>query len=176
MTAAERKRALYAADPSKQREHSRRYRERIGVVYKQRRKEKYWRDAEGARRRSRAYYAANKARAAAQAREYRKHNADKRRMQKRCATYGITVADFREMWNMQAGRCAICLCRLVDDGSRHTHVDHDHATGAVRGLLCVDCNVALGRFKDNPDNIKRAAEYLGRLTPHSVLSNGRDGR
>jgi hypothetical protein len=60
-------------------------------------------------------------------------------------------------------------------------VDHDHRTGAVRGLLCVDCNVALGRFKDDIEAVRRAAEYLGlwalgRLEPRSVLSNGRDGR
>lgn len=141
------------------------------------RKAIYWRDPEGNRAKSKAYYAEHKEYAAAQAREYRKHNADKRRMQKRAAAYGLTRDDFREMWNLQAGRCAICLCRLVDDGSRHTHVDHDHTTRIVRGLLCNDCNVGLGRFKDDPVAMRRAAAYveLGRLAPRSVFSNGRDG-
>jgi hypothetical protein len=145
------------------------------------RKAIYWADVETNRAASKAYYDSHKEHAAAYAREYRRHNVGKRRMQKRRRTYGITADDFLEMWNLQAGRCAICLCRLVDDGSGHTHVDHDHRTGAVRGLLCVDCNVALGRFKDDIEAVRRAAEYLGlwalgRLEPRSVLSNGRDGR
>lgn len=166
------------SSPEKQRLYSQRYREKNRTAVAARRKAAYAANATAVRAKSRAYYTANKDRAAAQAREYRKHNVDKRRMQKRRWTYGITVDAFCELWNLQAGRCAICLCRLVDDGSRQCHVDHDHTSGEVRGLLCVDCNVALGRFKDDPAAMRRAAEYveLGRLAPRQVFSNGRDGR
>lgn len=69
--------------------------------------------------------------------------------------YGITPEDYERMFAEQQGRCAICHAedpRLV--------VDHDHATGAVRGLLCHSCNVALGWLRDREDAAERAAEYL----------------
>lgn len=76
--------------------------------------------------------------------------------------YGITEDQYGEMLREQDGRCAIC--REQPDGVGKTgkvlHVDHDHKTGAVRGLLCRDCNPALGAFRDSPELLRRAAEYL----------------
>ena len=68
--------------------------------------------------------------------------------------YGITRTDHTAMLLKQDGRCAVCGCedKLV--------VDHDHATGEVRGLLCNGCNVGLGQFRDNPYLLARAADYL----------------
>ncbi|MBE7189396.1 endonuclease VII domain-containing protein, partial [Jatrophihabitans endophyticus] len=54
----------------------------------------------------------------------------------------------------QNGVCAICL------EAPAAHVDHDHETGRVRGLLCFNCNGALGQFRDRPDLMSRAAIYL----------------
>lgn len=157
-------------------ENQKRRRAEKGDLIRAQRKAIYWKDPEGNRAKSRAYYAEHKEHAAELARRYRAESPEVFRARKRQAAYGLTQNAFRELWNLQAGRCAICLCRLVDDGSRHTHVDHDHTTGEVRGLLCADCNVALGRFKDDPVAMRRAADYveLGRLAPRSVLSNGRD--
>lgn len=71
--------------------------------------------------------------------------------------YGVTVEDYRAMLVGQAGRCLICL--QVPD--HNLHVDHDHATGAVRGLLCRDCNGLLGLSRDDSALLTRAARYLG---------------
>jgi hypothetical protein len=54
----------------------------------------------------------------------------------------------------QGGLCAIC--KVAPGG----HVDHDHETGAVRALLCFNCNGGLGQFKDNPEVLHAAAYYV----------------
>lgn len=73
------------------------------------------------------------------------------------ATYGLSMDDFNRMWDQQAGMCHICGTAL----GRHKHaVDHNHITGAVRAILCKQCNTALGLFKDSPAIIDRAASYL----------------
>lgn len=72
--------------------------------------------------------------------------------------YGLTEEMFDEMLEKQEGRCAIC--RRIGNGSVRFHVDHDHSSGFVRGLLCTSCNQGLGSFKDNPDFMLSAIEYL----------------
>lgn len=72
--------------------------------------------------------------------------------------YGITLNDFEEMLEGQNYKCAICKITL-DLGAK-THVDHDHITGKVRGLLCPNCNYGLGFFKDNPISLLEAIKYL----------------
>lgn len=77
--------------------------------------------------------------------------------------YGLTEADFNRRLTAQGGRCAIC--RTDAPGGKHGrfHVDHDHATGAIRGLLCDGCNKGLGCFRDSTDALRAAVDYL-RLT------------
>jgi hypothetical protein len=58
------------------------------------------------------------------------------------------------MVSKQGGICAICRETKID------RIDHDHKTGKVRGLLCHCCNAALGLFRDLPDRLRAAAEYL----------------
>lgn len=78
--------------------------------------------------------------------------------------YGMTVEDFDAMSQAQGGRCAICgaLPYGGRDGARKKYlaVDHDHATGEVRALLCDGCNTGIGQFKEDPERIIAAAEYL----------------
>ena len=69
-------------------------------------------------------------------------------------TYGLTEADVAAMLEAQDGLCAIC--RTADAA----HVDHDHATGAVRGMLCFRCNAALGQFDEDAETLVRATRYL----------------
>jgi hypothetical protein len=74
--------------------------------------------------------------------------------------YSLSWQDYEHMKHMQAGGCAICKCDIPEGGK--INVDHDHKTGKVRGLLCRDCNLALGFFKDSLDNIRNALRYLSK--------------
>lgn len=71
-------------------------------------------------------------------------------------TYNISVEEYNALLEAQNGVCAICK-------EAHKHalcVDHDHDTGEIRGLLCKPCNVAIGNMKDEPERLRKAAEYL----------------
>jgi hypothetical protein len=68
--------------------------------------------------------------------------------------YDLTEHEVEAMRDAQGGVCAICRTAPA------VHVDHDHATGKVRGMLCFSCNAALGHFKDEPAVLRRAARYL----------------
>ena len=76
--------------------------------------------------------------------------------------YGLSLDDFDKLVISQGGVCAICKRSAAEAGGRGTvlHVDHCHATGKVRGLLCSPCNTALGFFQDNPERLRVAADYL----------------
>lgn len=91
----------------------------------------------------RAYYHANKAKAAARQRYELKK------------LYGLTRAAYESMLDAQGGLCRIC-CRPMAPPA----VDHDHETGEVRGLLCRPCNTAIGLLGDSPQMLARAIEYL----------------
>lgn len=84
---------------------------------------------------------------------------DKRRRHKKTVSkYGITPERYAALMQEQGGACAIC--RQTCAMGRRLSVDHDHATGAVRGLLCGGCNVAIGRFGDDVIRLKAAIAYL----------------
>jgi hypothetical protein len=68
--------------------------------------------------------------------------------------YGLTEAERDEMVATQMGLCVICLKAPA------VHVDHCHKTGKVRGVLCFNCNSAIGKLGDDPDAVRRAAAYL----------------
>lgn len=68
---------------------------------------------------------------------------------------------FVELLNSQKNKCAICKNPFDEsERAKMALVDHDHSTGRIRGLLCRDCNVALGTFKDNIGYLSRAIQYL----------------
>ena len=60
--------------------------------------------------------------------------------------YGISLDDYNELFIQQGGKCAICG-KLQSEFDYPFHVDHDHKTGKVRGLLCSGCNTGLGHFE-----------------------------
>lgn len=73
--------------------------------------------------------------------------------------YGISLSEFNRMREEQGNKCAICRADKPG-GPGAWHVDHDHETRAVRGLLCQGCNIGIGCLGDNPDRIRAAAEYV----------------
>jgi hypothetical protein len=78
---------------------------------------------------------------------------------------GVTWNDFVEMYAEQDGRCAICKnpVRLKGVGKEKTdiaHLDHNHKTGAARGLLCQNCNTGIGFLQDDLSVLIAAVEYL----------------
>lgn len=77
--------------------------------------------------------------------------------------YGMTVADYTRMLDEQGGGCAICGAEPPTEGrQRHLHVDHDHATGQVRSLLCHNCNTSIGLLGESVERAFAVAEYLER--------------
>ncbi len=91
-----------------------------------------------------------------------------RSLKKSCERRNISTAEYDEMWAAQDGLCSICgkaetrtqkgkLCRLA--------IDHNHTTGEIRGLLCSNCNTAIGLLKEDPVMFQSAIQYLGG-SPH----------
>lgn len=79
--------------------------------------------------------------------------------------YGISLDDYNRLLAKQGGVCAICSQpeRMKNGRSGKVSplaVDHCHGTGRVRGLLCFSCNVALGKFNDDPKILKKALDYV----------------
>lgn len=72
------------------------------------------------------------------------------------ADFGMTVEQYDRLLNTQGGTCLICG---FAPGGKRLHVDHDHETGAVRGLLCFRCNAGVGIF-DKKNLIDRAIAYV----------------
>src|SRR5580658_10464869 len=70
---------------------------------------------------------------------------------------GWTLEMYNVAFAKQKGLCAICG---LPGKAGKLHADHDHNTDTPRELLCINCNTSLGGFKDNPDNLKKAMEYL----------------
>jgi hypothetical protein len=109
---------------------------------------------EDKRERDRAYY-----------REHRRQHGLSYREADMMRTFGISLTEYAQMFARQDGKCAICGAE--SGGSRQGKekalaVDHCHATRAVRGLLCEACNTGIGKFKDNPETLRAAADYLER--------------
>lgn len=86
--------------------------------------------------------------------------------------YGMTVEQYDALHAAQSGRCALCgRPERIRRGTGRAGgpstgdpmrlgVDHDHETGVVRGLLCVDCNTGIGKLQDDPELLRRAAAYI----------------
>ena len=102
----------------------------------------------------------NPERSAAYQAEYRNRPQRKRAMRDLYyrRTYGLTADEVDKMLAAQGGVCAICGER--PEVEARMHVDHDHETGAIRGVLCSRCNHAIGLLREDPALFARAAAYL----------------
>lgn len=103
--------------------------------------------------------------------QYREDNYERflevnRKKQLKCK-YNLSVEDYETMLVAQSFSCAICQKHVNDNngpsaknGSQRLAVDHDHVTKNIRGLLCNNCNRALGLFNDDPELLVQAKRYL----------------
>lgn len=85
----------------------------------------------------------------------KKHPRKYRAMVLKCL-YGISVKEIARLRKKQRNRCAVCQ-RVF---RKRPHIDHNHETGKVRGLLCGPCNSGIGMLNDCPDRLRAAIEYL----------------
>jgi len=81
--------------------------------------------------------------------------------------YGLTLEEYRAMYDRQEGKCATCKCEIditlsksVGQGRSKAVVDHCHETSKVRGLLCNHCNRALGLIFDSVETLIEMASYV----------------
>lgn len=154
------------ADKERQRQFVVEWNRANAARYKERRDVLRDLNREKERKRYRLYRAANldaiRERQRNRLRRSRAQNPDKHAVAetvRRCKEYGITPDILVDMNVKCGGRCQVC----GDPPSGRTkrlHIDHDHQTGRVRGLLCGPCNLAIGKLKDSPELLRRAASYL----------------
>jgi hypothetical protein len=83
--------------------------------------------------------------------------------------YKLTMEEYDKMLIEQDGKCAICETPQ-EELKKPLVVDHDHNTGAVRGLLCPNCNHGLGRFKDSLDTVRKAVLYLEQGEVRNIIA------
>lgn len=83
--------------------------------------------------------------------------------------YGLRAAEYYQLLEHQSGACACCGAKKNSDG-RALYVDHDHATGEIRGLLCYACNTGIGALKDSVAGVQQALAYLTKTDSKPLLS------
>lgn len=74
------------------------------------------------------------------------------------ARYGLQIGEFNNMLEKQNYRCAIC--NEENYSKKNFHIDHDHKTGKIRGLLCYKCNSSMGLLNDDISILEKAIKYL----------------
>lgn len=148
-------------DPEKERERQCRFRKEHPE--KSREYTKRWRakNPERAKAITKQWREENKDRFLAIQRKYRDNGGREREKERQMRRfYGIGFAEYEAMLAAQDGVCGIC--RGTEPTGAMFNVDHDHTTGAVRGLLCRKCNVAIGLLGDDPGRVTAAVNYLMR--------------
>jgi hypothetical protein len=99
--------------------------------------------------------------------DYHSRNKEKvaliNRKHKLMRNYGITIQQYEYLLKEQNSKCAICgTSEIKRSKAKYFNVDHNHKTGKIRGLLCHDCNVLLGKLSDNIEICKKVIEYLSK--------------
>jgi len=83
---------------------------------------------------------------------------NRRKIQHYRQRYNLSIEQIRELYSTR--NCPICGVPFSGMDIKSLHVDHDHVTGKVRGLLCLNCNWLIGHAKEDPGTLERAAQYL----------------
>jgi Recombination endonuclease VII len=118
------------------------------------------------RARKHEHYLRNREQILERQKEAYRANPQKWREANRLRNFGLTQDEFNTLLKAQDDRCAICKTRFsLTVRSQGCHVDHNHSTDEIRGLLCHLCNVALGCAHDNPKLLRKMARYLERSKP-----------
>lgn len=110
----------------------------------------------------------NREKSRAYSKKYKDQNKESVRAQSKASKrraklkgWGISEEELKIIFERQNGICAICEDKKVNlHGSVETHLDHCHKTNRFRGFLCYRCNMALGKFGDDPERLIRAAKYI----------------
>ncbi len=108
------------------------------------------------------YREINKERRKIEKKAYNDANRDRIRERSRQRITGVSGEQFKQAVARQGGVCDICREPLRNFKPKMIHADHDHATGKFRGVLCADCNLGIGRFKDDVTLLHLAIMYLNR--------------
>ncbi len=128
----------------------------------------------------RRWYQANREKVIARALKWQRENPERNKATQRAyqrdadkdreyhlkKQFGLTQAEYEQRLEAQGGGCAVCG---HPPGKTSLHVDHDHDTGAIRGLLCMRCNNALGLFREQPRLLENGMRYVdGDLVPETA--------
>ena len=89
-----------------------------------------------------------------------KYDPAKKKAQHLKYLYGITIEEYNEKLERQGNGCAICGIKIPGGNGKHFYVDHDHATGQVRDLLCHNCNYVIGYAREDIEILRAVARYL----------------
>ena len=147
----ERSKKNYQANPSAYKERSAAWKAANPERAKELQKNHSAKNAQKIRLRSAEWYVNNKEQAAKNARIVK------------LKMYGLTPEEYQSILEAQDHSCAICKTKDALNGKpNRMYVDHCHTTGKVRGLLCQKCNSGLGMFKDDPEMLMNAINYLTR--------------
>lgn len=83
--------------------------------------------------------------------------------------YGVCKVKYEELLLAQGGSCAICKTKFSNSRYNKLSIDHCHTTGKVRGLLCNNCNTAIGLLKESIHRLEAAKEYLQRFDRKDIV-------
>ncbi|KKK52111.1 hypothetical protein LCGC14_3108200 [marine sediment metagenome] len=125
-------------------------------------------DPEANRLRARSWAAQNRDRSRKKAREWAVANPEKYRTNMRkykLSGYGLTLDAYNALLVGQSNKCAICKSHSPPNTFL---IDHDHSSGAVRGLLCRKCNTGLGMFEDSVETLTLALKYIQRNNGRNI--------
>jgi len=158
--------AYYEKNKEELRAKNKAYREKIKERLKTYSKAYYEKNKEELNAKNKAYREKNKERLKAyreknkeKIRAYTKKYKEKHYANQLKRLYGIGLHEYNLMLTEQKGKCACCGIHQ-NELTRNFAVDHDHDTGLIRGLLCGNCNTAIGKLGDNIEGLMRALNYL----------------